>query len=166
MKLYELTGKYAELQAQMEAGDWEAVSDTLESLEGAIEEKVESIYRIRQNLRAEINGFKEEEKRLKERRQRLESELDHLEGYVEGQLMAEGIDKVKTGIGTVGFRKAPASVEIVDEEAFLSDDATRAFVKTEYKINKRELLKFVKETDAKEGPGFRVIDDKRTLQFR
>lgn len=166
MRLYELTGKYAELQELMEAGDGEAVSDTLESLEGAIEEKVESIHRVYRNIQSDIDALKAEEKRLSEKRKALEAEQRRLKGYVETQLNMAEIDALKTGIGTVGFRKSPASVEIVDEEAFLSDDATRAFVKTEYRINKRDLLKFAKETDAKEGPGFRVIDDKRTLQFR
>lgn len=171
MKLYELTSFYAELQERVEDGDHEAVVDTLEALEDAIEEKVDSIYRIYRNLQADINALKEEEKRLKGKRQRLEASQDHLVGYVEGQLMAARIDKVKTSIGTVGFRKAPASVEIINEDQFI--DVYPDLVEYEPKINKAGLKDRIKQNNGgklpqKEviGAGFVFRNNKKTLQFR
>lgn len=161
MKLYELTGKYAELQAQMEDGDHEAVADTLESIEGAIEEKVESIHRIYRNMQADIDALKAEEKRLSEKRKALENEQKRLKKYTETQLTASGIDKVKTGIGTVGFRKSPASVEVIDKH-----DIPDHFARTVIEVDKKKILAWFTETGEKEGPGFRIIDSKRTLQFR
>jgi len=75
MKLYELTGSYAVLQQKIEDGaDSEALAETLEALEGAIEEKVEGIYKVRQNLQAMIDALDAEEKRLAERKKSLKKD--------------------------------------------------------------------------------------------
>lgn len=162
MKLYELTGKYAELQALIEDGDSEAVADTLESLEGAIEEKVDAIHRVHQNLQSDIDALKAEEKRLQERRRTLENEQKRLKEYTEEQLQKAGIKKVKTVIGTVSLRKSPPSVEILDAKLIPEEFLTYQ----EPRVNRRELLKAFNDMDETEQIGFRVISDKTTIQFR
>ena len=164
-KLYELTEKYAELQKMIEDGvDPEALADTLEALEGAIEEKVEAIYRLRQNLQADIEALKAEEKRLADKRKSLEAQVERLKEYVERELEAAGIDKIKTTIGTVGFRKAPASVEILD----VGKIPMEFLIPQDPKVDRRGLLNaFKNRTDVNPAEmGFIIIDGKRTLQFR
>lgn len=164
MKLYELTGKYAELQAQMEDGDHEAVTDTLESIEGAIEEKVEAIHRLYRNMQADIDALKAEEKRLSEKRKVLENEQKRLKEYTERELSAAGIDKVNTGIGTVSLRNSPPSVKVLDLDRIPEEFLTPQ----EPKVDKRGLLKAYKEmTDVDlEKMGFEIVAGKLTLQFR
>jgi len=161
VKLYELTGKYAELQRAIEDGeDPEVLADTLDAIEEAINEKVDAIYKVIRNIQADIDALKTEEKRLYEKRKALEMRQERLKAYVEEQMTAARIDKVKTTIGNVGFRKAPPSIEVIDisliPEAYL--------IPQEPKVDKKGLLNHYKETG--EAIGFRVIDDKRTLQFR
>lgn len=163
MKLYELSGTYAEVQQQIEDGaDPEVLADTLDAIREAIEQKVESIYRIRQNLQAEIDALKAEEKRLAEKRRALESQQEWLKAYTESQLILAGVKKVKTSIGTVAFRKAPPSVEIIDIQKI--DDAY--LIKQEPKVNKRAILQAWKEKGEKPCDGVHIVDDKITLQFR
>lgn len=168
LRLYELTGKYAELHGLIESGDasYDDVNDTLESLDGAIEDKVENIAKLMKSLEAEEKAFKEEASRLTERAKYLNKRREALKEYLAHTLTAAGIDKVKTAIGTASFRKAPASVVIVDEEVFLNRPQHRRFIKVTHSIDKRALLKECKLLGATEGKGFRIIDDKRTLQFR
>lgn len=165
MKLYELTDKYAELQQMIEDGaDPVALTDTLEAIEGAIEEKVEAIYRLRQNLLADIEALKAEEKRLADKRKALEDQVEWLKEYVARQLAAAGIDKVKTRIGTVGFRNAPPSINILDISRIPKD----YLIPQEPKVDKRRLLKdFKNRADVDlAAMGFEIIDGNRTLQFR
>lgn len=117
MKLYELTDKYAEL-AQMIADDetkTEMLGDTLRALEDAIEIKAENIAKLIKNLDAEVEAFKNEEKRLADRRKALETKRDGLKRYLEEQLEKIGLDKVKTPIFTVALQYNPASVQVIDE---------------------------------------------------
>ena len=165
MKLYELTGAYADLQQKIEDGaDPEALADTMEAIEGAIEEKVEAIYQLRQNLQAEIDAYKAEEKRLADKRKALESRMEWLKEYVERELAAAGIDKVKTRIGTVGFRNAPPSINILDISRIPKD----YLIPQDPKVDKRGLLRdFKNRADVDlAAMGFEIIDGNRTLQFR
>ncbi len=59
------------------------MTDTLESIEGAIEEKVEAIHRLYRNMQADIDALKAEEKRLSEKRKVLENEQKRLKEYTE-----------------------------------------------------------------------------------
>jgi len=165
MKLYELTGKYAEIQKMVDDGaDPVALTDTLEAIEGAIEEKVEAIYRLRQNLLADIEALKAEEKRLADKRKALEDKVEWLKEYVSRELAAAGIDKVKTRIGTVGFRNTPPSINILDISRIPKD----YLIPQDPKVDKRRLLRdFKNRADVDlAAMGFEIIEGNRTLQFR
>ncbi|SDH85539.1 virus Gp157 [Aneurinibacillus thermoaerophilus] len=117
MKLYELADAYQALMDTMQDEE-QAVSlaDTLESIEEAIEAKVENIAKMIKTMDAEAKALKEEEQRLAARRKALEARMDGLKQYALSTLEQAGLTKVKGAILTVGIRNNRPSV-VVDEAA-------------------------------------------------
>lgn len=117
MKLYELSGNYAQLMDMVDNEEItiEEIGDTLESITGMIEDKVENIAKLRKTIEGDIKAFKEEEKRIANRRKALESKSDYLKNYVQNELIRANIKKLKAGTFNLYFQKNPASVEIIDE---------------------------------------------------
>ncbi|MED0676960.1 siphovirus Gp157 family protein [Aneurinibacillus thermoaerophilus] len=115
MQLYALADTYQALMDKMQ-DDEQAVSlaDTLESIEEAIEVKVENIAKMIKTMDAEAKALKEEEQRLATRRKALEAQVDSLKQYTLSTLERAGLAKVKGTLFTVGIRNNRPSV-VVDE---------------------------------------------------
>lgn len=119
MKLYELTSDFLNFVEAVDNDEIpeEAIADTLESIELAIEDKADNIACLLKNLGAEIAAFKAEETRLAERRKAKEKTYDRIKDYLAENLQRVGIDKMETVRNKITFRKSE-SVE-VDEVAFI-----------------------------------------------
>ncbi len=116
MKLYELTGNYLILQQMLEeAEDQQAILDTIESIEAAIEEKADNYARIIRNLEVDVAGIKAEEQRLADKRRTLENNIKWLKNNLEEVMKSTGKTKFKTTLFSFGIQKNPPSVEILDE---------------------------------------------------
>lgn len=150
MKLYELTADFQTIQSMIEEGQ-EGLEDTLESIELAIEDKLENIGKVIRNLESEANAFKEEEKRLADKRRSLENEVKNLKQYAEMQLKATGERKVKAGLFTFAIQKNPPSVVINDEKLI----PERFYVPVEPKLDKASLKEMLKE--GAEIPGAELV---------
>lgn len=120
MKLYELVSDFNEFMARVEEGDVpeEAIVDTLESIELAIEAKADNLACFLKNLDAEITAIKIEENRLAERRRSKEKTYARVKEYLAENLHRAGVDKMETIRAKITFRKSE-SVEIGDEDAFI-----------------------------------------------
>lgn len=116
MKLYELTDNYMQLVELADQLDEETFRNTLESIQDSIEDKVENTAKVIKSIEADVQAIKEEEKRLKERRQALEKKIDNIKDYLKEQLEKAGIDKVKRPTITVSIQKNPPSVKVIDEK--------------------------------------------------
>ncbi|PCN42304.1 hypothetical protein B9C88_21640 [Brevibacillus laterosporus] len=117
MRLYDLAGAYAEV-AQIILDDetpTEALANTLQSLEDAIENKADNIAKMVRNIAAEVDVIKLEEARLAERRRRLEKKQEGLKLHLKEKLELAGLQKVQTPIFTISVRKSPGSVQVVNE---------------------------------------------------
>lgn len=147
MKLYELTENYAKLLEMAEEMDTDAIVDTLEALQEAIEDKAENIAKLIRNLEADVKAIRDEEKRLAERRQAIESKVERLKSYLQEQLEIAGIDKVKRPTITVAIQKNPPSVDIIDEALIPAD----FFVPQPAKLDKKAILERLK--NGEEVPG-------------
>lgn len=112
--LYELTGDFLKVQTMIENGE-DGLQDTLESINLAIEDKLENIGKVIRNLDGEITAFKSEEKRLAERRRTIENEVKRLKLYAEESMKATDNRKVKAGTFTFAIQKNPPSASIVDD---------------------------------------------------
>ena len=119
MKLYELTTDFLSFVEAVDNDEIpeEAIADTLESIELAIEDKADNMACLLKNLDAEITAFKTEENRLAERRKAKEKTYDRIKEYLAENLQRVGIDKMETVRNKITFRKSE-SVE-VDEVAFI-----------------------------------------------
>lgn len=113
MNLYELSVAFQEVQ-NMEL-DPEVMKDTLDSIEDAIENKAENIAKLVRNLESDVKAYKEEEERLKTKRQATENKVKWLKTYLEDNMKLTGKTKFKSGMFNFSIQKNPVSVNILDE---------------------------------------------------
>ena len=112
MKLYELTNKRQELLdliADMDSEDLElsdAVGDTLEALDEAIQDKAEAVASFIFSLQADSAALKQEEQRLSERRRLNDAKVERMKTYLADMLEDADIDRIKGLKYTIGFRKS------------------------------------------------------------
>lgn len=114
MNLYELSLSFQEVQ-NMDL-DSEVMKDTLDSIEDAIENKAENIAKLIRNLESDVSAYKEEEDRLKTKRQATENKVKWLKTYLEDNMKLTGKTKFKSGMFNFSIQKNPASVNITDEK--------------------------------------------------
>lgn len=114
MNLYELSLAFQDVQ-NMDL-DPEVMKDTLDSIEDAIESKAENIAKLIRNLESDVSAYKEEEERLKTKRQATENKVKWLKTYLEDNMKLTGKTKFKSGMFNFLIQKNPASVNITDEK--------------------------------------------------
>ena len=114
MNLYELSVAFQDVQ-NMDL-DPEVMQDTLDSIEDAIENKAENIAKLIRNLETDVSAYKEEEDRLKTKRQATENKAKWLKTYLEDNMKLTGKTKFKSGMFNFSIQKNPASVNITDEK--------------------------------------------------
>lgn len=114
MNLYELSLAFQEVQ-NMDL-DPEVMKDTLDSIEDTFEIKAENIAKLVRNLESDVSAYKEEEDRLKTKRQAAENKLKWLKTYLEDNMKLTGKTKFKSGTFNFLIQKNPASVNITDEK--------------------------------------------------
>lgn len=105
--LYELNAAYQNLMERLydEELPEEAVIDTLDSIEGAIEDKAEGYSKIIRQFDADIDALKDEEMRLAKRRRALENRKEMLKTNLFNTMKTVGLAKIKTPLFTVSIQK-------------------------------------------------------------
>ena len=105
--LYNLSASYRQLMERLydEELPEEAIIDTLDSLEGAIEDKADGYGKVIRMIEADIESTKAEEARLHARRKSLERRKDVLKGNLYDAMKTVGLAKIKTALFTVSIRK-------------------------------------------------------------
>ena len=88
MRLYELTEQWDAVFNMMEDGetDEQVIFDTLESIEGEIEDKADNYAKIIRNLQANADALKAEEERLYRRRKSAENHIQKLKDTLQANL--------------------------------------------------------------------------------
>jgi predicted nuclease with TOPRIM domain len=159
MKLYELTDNYMQLVEMADQLDEETFRNTLESIQDSIEDKVENTAKVIKSIEADVQAIKEEEKRLKERRQSLETKIDNIKDYLKEQLEKTGIDKVKRPTITVSIQNNPPKAEIVDEKTI----PLTYKIPQPAKLNKKAILEAMKNGEKVPGA---VLVQERGLRIK
>lgn len=105
--LYELTGQYEYLMDCLydEDYDEQTLIDTLDGIEGEIEEKAEGYAKILKQLEKDAAAYKAEEQRMAERRKALERRQDWLKNQLYRAMKATGRTKFKTALFSFGIQK-------------------------------------------------------------
>lgn len=143
MKLYDITEIYENLE---NIDDEVAVAAAMDSVNAALEEKLESTAKVIRNLEAEADGLEAEEKRLKARKMAVKNRIADIKGYVQQNLEAMGKDKVTSGIFKWSIQANAPSVNILDE-SLIPD----AYWKIERKPMKTEIKKAIEAGELTEG---------------
>ena len=138
--IYDLSDSYLAVQDMMlQGGDTEELSKHLDAIDDAFEDKAESYAIVMKNLDASIDALKQEEKRLKDKRQALENHKSSLKQRLESEMIRTGKTKFKTGRFSFGIQKNPPSIEIWDEYAIGQE-----YIKTIYEIDRTKIKNALK----------------------
>jgi uncharacterized protein YeeX (DUF496 family) len=151
-KVYEIQQDLVQLEQYLEENPdmEEVVKDTIESLEGEFEEKINNILLAVKNYEKEAEAFKAESDRLKELAQSSEKQAKRLLEYADYACKLMGKTKFTTSHFKVSYRKGSEVVDI-SPDAEIPLEFTR--VKTE--PMKTELKKYLKEGN--EVPGITLV---------
>lgn len=114
MNLYDLVGNYKKVY-EMDLDD-ETWQDTLESIDSAIEQKADGVMYVIRNLEVDVIGLKDEEKRLKSKREVAERKIKRLKQYLQENMEAVGKTKFKTQLFSYNIQNNPASLKLTDEK--------------------------------------------------
>lgn len=118
MNLYELSESYQYILSlvQDEEADEKLLLDTLESIEGEIEDKADNYAKIIKSLEAEAQALKSEEDRLATRRRAREKNITLLKTRLEEAMRVTGKTKFKTDLFSFNIAKnggkAPLKLDV------------------------------------------------------
>lgn len=148
MKLYEINQKYSEILEGIENGEIpeDCIKDTLDSIEGDFETKIDSIVSYIKNLKVENEAIKNEMKTLQARMKSKENKIEGLTEYIKTSMEIFDKKKIETARNVVSIRKTPEKLVIKDEE-LAKEKLTNieGCVIIEKKINKQLLKEKIKE---------------------
>lgn len=139
--LYELTGDYEYLINKLYDPEWdeETLIDTLDGIEGEIEDKADGYARILAQMDGDIAALKEQEHRLADRRRVLENRAKRLKDNLFTAMKTVGKTKFQTPLFAFSIRKTPAAV-IIDDPAEIPDKY-KTFVESILKSDIKDALK-------------------------
>ena len=139
MTLYELTSDYEELLMMAEDPDIDeqAFLDTLEGIDGAIEDKADNYARVIRNLEADAAACDAEAKRLRNKKQTIENNIKRMKSALQYSMQVTGKVKFKTSLFSFGIRKNPPSVVI--DTANVRDFPNEYIIESEPILDKKAL---------------------------
>lgn len=163
MKLYELTQQYSKALTVLSDTDLppEVVQDTLEGLQGEIQEKGKNVAAYFQNLEADVEAMKAAEQRIAQRRKAIENRVRQMKDYLLRNMEESGITEISCPEFTVKLGKNPASVEVDDINLLPERFVARKVVESPDKKAIKEMIQ-----SGSEVPGARLITDKKRLIVR
>jgi len=121
--------------------DEQILKDTLDSINDALEDKADGYVAVIKSLETDNNAIDEEIKRLKQRKTSNENGIKRLKETLQQVMEETGKEKFKTALNSYSIANNPPSLEVKDENVVPKE----FFTEQEPKLNKKELLKAVKE---------------------
>ena len=115
MNLYELTADYLKLQSMLEDPevDQQAVTDTLEAMDFAIEDKADGYVRVIKNMQGSVDAIKLEIDRLTEKKRHLEDSIKRLKTNLQESMVATGKRKIKTDLFQISIQKNGGAIPVI-----------------------------------------------------
>lgn len=159
MKLYELTENYLNLQELLENPEvpQELITNALDQVGEELEVKAENIAKLIKTLEVDIAGFKEEEKRLSDRRKSLENKVKNLKEYLDRAMKATGKTEFKGKLFSFNIQKNAPGVSIIDEKLIPKE----YLIEQAPVIDKKAIL-----NDLKNGEDIPGVEIKQTESLR
>ena len=138
--LYKLTSNYKYVLDLADELDEQTLQDTLDSIKEPLEEKVDNTAKLIKVLENDAKAFKEEEIRIKQRRQTIENNIKRIKERLQCDLESNELDKIEGKTFKVSVQNNPVSIKILDEKMIPKG----YFIEQEPKLNKKELLEDMK----------------------
>lgn len=160
MKLHEMTSAIAKLHDDDNL-DEKTIKDTLESIEGDIQDKGVNIVKLSNSWDADIEAIDAEIKRLSARKQALKNRGQSLRDYLRYNMQKSGINKIECPLFTISLRKSRDVVQVNDEN-LIPDEYVK--VKTTVSPDKTAILKALKEGVAI--PGAEIAESQQSLVIK
>lgn len=117
--LYELSSNYMQaldfLTDPENDIDNQTLTDTIEGLDGELDDKMLNVGRFIASMVHEAEGIKEVERRQTARRKSLESKIENLKHYLKHHMTETGHKKIKASDIALSLVANPASVQVIDE---------------------------------------------------
>lgn len=141
--LFELTGEWLDLYEMADDPDMDADVwfDTIEALEGEIEDKADGYAKVIAQLNADMDAIKAEEDRLYNRRKTIDNRIKNMKERLQAMMELTGKTKIKTTFFSFGIQKNPASVVIDDE----SKVPAGYWIPQQPKLDKTSLKEWLKD---------------------
>ena len=151
MTLYELTEDYMNLLELAEDPDIDeqAFTDTLEGIEGALEDKAEGYAKVIRTLEGDAAACDAESKRLRNKKQTIENNIKRMKAALQYSMQATGKTKFKTALFSFGIQKNPAAVVI--DEGYLENIPDRFLIPQDPQIDKKAIKEAIKAGEDLEG---------------
>lgn len=158
-KLYELTNNYNNLLDLInnEEVPKELIEKALSEVDEEIDVKAENIAKVIKSLEVDVNGYKEEEKRLSIQRKYLENKVSNLKEYLDSTMKALGKVKIKGKVFTLAIQKNPPSVEILNSKAI----DNKYLISQEPTIDKKAILEDLKNNIDVKGAAIKQTESLR-----
>lgn len=138
MTLYELTEDYMNLLELAEDPDIDeqAFVDTLEGIEGALEDKADGYAKVIRTLEGDAAACDAESKRLRNKKQTIENNIKRMKKALQYAMETTGKTKFKTPLFSFGIQKNGYSVSILDE----SKIPDKYLIPQEPQVDKRAIV--------------------------
>lgn len=144
--LYQLTDQYRQIEeaAYNDELSYDEFCAALDAVEDDIEHKVDGYCRIIAHLKADIQAIKDEEARIKARRNSLEGSVDRLKTALSAAMDAQGKSKIKTNLYTV-YHANRIGLEITELDA-VPPEYIKPHKRSEDDVNKKAITALLLET--------------------
>lgn len=138
-----------------------ALADSLEGIEGAIEVKAEALLQVVSGLEGDTGAIDSEIKRLQQRKGIIKNRADQLKGYLKANMQHSGINKISCSLFQITLSK-PRPMVVVSDEKDIPDDFVR--VTEVRKPDKKAIIAALKNGD--EVPGCVLGESQRALLIK
>lgn len=159
--LYEMGADYVELLDMITEGvDPQVIQDTLEGLEGEIEEKCDNCAKLCRELKHRAAGLREEAERMIASARACENSEARIMEHMQHIMELTGKTKFKTKLFSYGIQNNPATV-VLDS---LKDIPKEYLIEQEPKVDKKAIKQAIQ--DGVDFTGIAHLETKTSLRIR
>jgi len=114
--LYDMAGRYMALADLADDPNMpeDALTDTLDGIEGEIQDKAQALLQVVSNLTGDTDAIDAEVKRLQVRKKLIQNRADRLRQYLHDNMVITGINKIECPLFNITLSKARPMVVIKD----------------------------------------------------